>query len=87
MVSLYTDKTEITHAEYLQLLGLGLLAKNHTANLLDIVSSASALVGEKDNSGHAADEMWSDDPSIDTLLERLSITVRKPEGNPEGTAE
>lgn len=79
MASKYTDKETITHAEYLQLLGLMELARRATAHSKSIIAAAAAIVGEKEEDiGHTADECSSSDPSADALLQRLGIKVVEP---------
>jgi len=70
----YTDKTEITKAEFLQLTGLLVLAKRHNAALKEILAAVVEITGEKDENGHGADGVYSD-YSAEGLLDRLGITV------------
>lgn len=78
MASRYTDKTNITRTEYLQLLGLMELARRTMEQAKAIIGAAAAIVGDKnDDLGHTADECYSSNPSADGLLKRLDITVEE----------
>lgn len=75
MASRYTDKTEITAAERLQLLGLLTIAQRHNLALQDIRKAAEAITGEKEE-GHTGDAIYDTaQPNVDELLNRLGIKV------------
>jgi hypothetical protein len=78
MASLYTDKTEISRSEYLQLVGLLTLAKRHTAALRDLERAAAEITGDREEYGSfglTSDVLYQDDPDADDLLRRCGITV------------
>jgi hypothetical protein len=70
----YTDKTEITEIEKLQLIGLLTLAKSGNERQQDILKAVLAITGETDELGHSSDAVYSD-YTADELLERLGIKV------------
>ncbi len=70
----YTDKTEITETEKLQLIGLLVLAKAGNERMKDILKAVMAITGEKDDMGHSSDAVYGD-YTVDELLENLGITV------------
>ena len=70
----YTDKTEITETEKLQLIGLLVLAKAGNERMKDILSAVMAITGEQGDMGHSSDAVYSD-YTADELLEKLGITV------------
>lgn len=76
-MSRYTEKTEISRDEYLQLWGLLALAKHHEEALTEIERAACAITGEEIQMGHTSDHVYgaSGDWSADRLLEVLGITV------------
>jgi hypothetical protein len=79
MASRYTDKTEISRNEYLQLVGLLVLAKRHNDALDEIVRAAAEITGESDEYGGfglTGDVAYGHDPDADALLRHLEITVR-----------
>lgn len=70
----YTDKTEISKSEYLQLVVLLTLAERHRKMVEDIQAAAMEITGETDDCGHTCDAVWND-YSADDLLGKLSIKV------------
>lgn len=89
-----TNKTTITRAEYLQLVGLRASAIRHVGQLKELVLAAVEITGEYEDRdgvrrpekyGHASDLIWSDpdsrDGDVDGQLRKLGITVAG-EGGP-----
>lgn len=76
----YTDKTEITENERLQLIGLLVLAKAQNEKLKDIVTAVVAITGETDEYGHSSDAVYCD-YTVDELMEKLGISVTTKELN------
>lgn len=70
----YTDKTEISKSEYLQLVGLLTLASQHERAMEDIRTAALQITGETDDCGHTCDAIWNG-YSADELLGKLGIKV------------
>jgi hypothetical protein len=76
----HTPKT-ITRAQYLQLLGLQLLAANHWRAIEDLEKAAYTITDERDGDGsletcgHTSDILLDKHATIDDLLKRLSIIV------------
>ncbi len=64
----------INQSEYLQLMGLLVLAKRHNDALNQIVDAVRAITGEEDDMGHSSDAVYSD-YSADELLKKLDIRV------------
>jgi hypothetical protein len=75
-----TNKTEITKAEYLQLIGLKELSKKYNQFLNDIYSIGQKITGEIEGDGspelygHTCDYL-SDARELDDMLNLLGITV------------
>jgi hypothetical protein len=65
---------DITYRQYLELLGLLVLAARHNQAILDIKLATAALLGETDTGGHVADAVYGD-TDAEVLLRRLAITV------------
>jgi hypothetical protein len=77
MSNRYTEKTSITHKEYLQLVGLRTLAEQHQHYLRDIAAAIREIVGELDEHlGHSGDCAWGE-VEVDQLLSNLDITVER----------
>ena len=70
----YTDKTEITETEKLQLIGLLVLAKAGNERMKDILRAVMVITGETDDGGHSSDAVYGD-YTADELLEKLGIVV------------
>ncbi|MGI4789230.1 MAG: hypothetical protein ACRYFS_10330 [Janthinobacterium lividum] len=77
-----TPKTSISRNDYLRLLGLLTLAKDHNKALSALQRSAEEITGEtgdgteSGNYGHTADAIYDEGSnSIDALLRKLGITV------------
>jgi hypothetical protein len=68
-------KTQITKAEYYQVVGLLVLARKHDEVMRDIAESVRAIVGEDDDMGHAYDACWDTSIDADDLLRKLKIEV------------
>lgn len=69
---------QITRGEYLQILGLLLLAKKHTRIIDDLREELETITGETTDSvaGHCSDAVAGcHEYSADELLLRLKITV------------
>jgi hypothetical protein len=68
----------ITREQYLQLLGLKVLADKHNEALHDILSSAATITGEAEplGGGHTDEMVWSD-LDVDTTLNGLGIEVEE----------
>lgn len=69
-------KTTITHSEYLQLLGLAVLAADANKRLYGVVDSAGTILGtpgERDS--HMADAFYSEDPDVDAALKKMGVVV------------
>jgi len=76
-------KNTITRAEYLQLLGLTIIANRACAEIKRLIEAAQAIVGEDSKEyGHIDDLMWSDQFTVDEILRKLEIKVEaeKPTG-------
>jgi hypothetical protein len=72
-----TEKTEVTEAERLQLMGLLMLAQQHNAKLKDIHQATQELTGETEECGHCSDFVYSQpELGADLLLKNLGIKVR-----------
>jgi hypothetical protein len=69
------SKTQITRAEYLQLLGLKMMGNQHLAKPNDLIETAREITGEDDRWGHIGDMMFTEDQTVDETLRKLSITV------------
>jgi hypothetical protein len=73
-------KETISRAEYLQLLGLSLMANQHAKKMEEIRDSIYELLGTSesdDQHGHVSDLLWAGDRnvSVNWLLKGLNITV------------
>jgi hypothetical protein len=69
------SKTQITRAEYLQLLGLKMMGNQHLAKLDDLIETAKEIVGEEDQWAHVGDMMFTESQTVDETLRKLTITV------------
>lgn len=77
------DKT-ITKFQYLQLLGLFTLAKNHYRFLEEITETVAEITKTQNDHdsgypyyGHVSDAIWSgDDMGLDEMLRKLAISVK-----------
>lgn len=72
-----TTKKTITHAEYLQLLGLRLIADRHQSAMDELSKAAAAITGETDELGHTYDYVWSN-RELDEMLDVLELKVELP---------
>ena len=89
-----TTKTTISYDDYLRLVGLLTLARDHNRTLNDIRRSALAITGEYDDNdatgeyyGHTGDAVYDDNGGrADELLRKLGIAVN-PAQNGVGPAE
>jgi hypothetical protein len=75
---MYTDKETITHAEYCQLLGLTILARQHNAAIRALVKAGEQILAVKpDHLGgsHVADSFFGEDYEVDRLLSKFGVTV------------
>lgn len=82
-MGLYTDKTEISHEDYLKLEGLLVLGRAANRECNQIARAIAGLLGEEDpatsdNAGHAFDAVIND-YSARELLRKSEITVLPPE--------
>lgn len=70
-------KTTITRSEYLQLLGLRLLAQRANSELYRLIDAAGAIIGEDEpRRGHIGDTFWGDESDdVDTMLRKMKVTV------------
>jgi hypothetical protein len=72
-------KETITRAEYLQLLGLSLMASQHDQKMRDIRDSIYELLGtseDDDKHSHVSDLLWGGDyMNVDRLLKGLNIRL------------
>lgn len=68
-------KTTITRAEYLQLLGLKIMADRHLSELDHLVDAAKSIVGEEDKFAHMGDLMFTESMAVDESLRKLEIKV------------
>ena len=81
-----TTKTSISQDDYLRLVGLLTLARDHNRALSDIRLSAVAITGEYDDTGlggevygHTGDAVYDDNGgNADALLRKLGIKVDPP---------
>lgn len=79
-----TKKTEITHAEFLQMTGLLSLADKHGKVMTDIVEALREITGEEDSWGHCGDAVYSMEVySPQELLRRLELTVAARPSSPK----
>ena len=78
-----TTKTSISYDDYLRLVGLLTLARDHNRTLNDIRHSALAITGEYDDNdatgeyyGHTGDTVYDDTGgNADALLRKLGVSV------------
>jgi hypothetical protein len=68
-------KTQITRAEYLQLLGMKTIGDQHLAALNELLAVACSIVGEEDKWSHMGDCFWTDDQTVAATLKKMEITV------------
>lgn len=72
----HTEKTTITKSEYLQLLGLKMLADESSRHQQELLKSASKITGEEhDRGGHTSDLIYDQNTSVNHALKMLGITV------------
>jgi hypothetical protein len=69
-----TCKSSITKSEYLQLIGLLVLAKGHNDNLKELAKAIREITGESHDQGHSTDAAYCD-YSADDLLQKLEIPI------------
>ena len=69
------QKCLITKTDYVTLVGLLALAKDHNQQLGNIFSAAAKITEEKDEFGHTADAVYAS-MSANELLKKLEIKVR-----------
>ncbi len=67
-----THKTEVTHTEYLQIMGLLVLAKQHNDAMQSIGVALQNLTGELEIDGHSFDAMYCG-YTADELLKKLDL--------------
>jgi hypothetical protein len=70
-------KTEITKEEYLQLVGLLTLARQHKKMVDEIEEAMKQVIGEEADYGHCGDAIWENDGTYtaNDLLKKLKIKV------------
>jgi hypothetical protein len=80
----YTEKTEITHADFLKLQGLLVIGNRHYKIVDSVTRCISEILGEDyDNrGGHASDAVW-EGYSAEELLRKSEITVIPPPADDE----
>ncbi len=71
-----TEKTKVTPAEYLQLIGLLTLAKHHQEKMGDILLAVQELTGDINDDGHSSDAVFCDHNALD-LLKKLGIVIAR----------
>lgn len=74
----YTDKTEISHGDYLRLEGLLTIGRDLERQERQVVKSVEGIIGESDGNGLAMDAVYND-WSARQLLEQSGIKVVPPE--------
>ena len=67
-------KTTITQNEYLQIVGLMTLARNHQKIVDDCNDAMSEIVGDDEKYSLLTDAMY-DSTDVDTALKNMNITV------------
>ena len=68
----------ITEAQKWQLIGLKAAANSLSAKMNSLLDAALDITGEdRESLGHTGDLIWDDFYTVDTLLQRLEITVVK----------
>jgi hypothetical protein len=85
MAGHYTDKTEISHDDYLKLEGLLVLGREAEERSQAIVRGIARILGEDGENGHAADAVYSG-YSARELLKKSDIVVLPPEPEPSADA-
>lgn len=73
-VNLRTEKTSISKNQYLQLIGLSILAKTHNKFLEELAAAANEITGEKDETGITFDMIYNNTSPKD-VLKSLDISV------------
>ena len=73
-------KSELSRAEYLQIVGLLALADRHARMLTEIRQSVGDLLGISEGDaedGHISDAVWDDNSrDADLMLRKLKVTVK-----------
>lgn len=69
---------EITKSEYLQIVGLMVLAKQHHSFLEDIEKSLAEILKQKYDCGygHISDDLWQGLSDAKDLLRRMDIKIK-----------
>lgn len=84
-MSLYTEKTQITHDEYLKLEGLLVIGPEYEKQVDQVIRSIALILGEQppdgERPGHAADAVYGGYTARE-LLRKSDITVLPPEEIP-----
>lgn len=74
-------KETITRNEYLQLLGLGVIARGHYKGVEEARDAMLSVLGmtqeEDDNGGWVNDTVWDDACDVDRMLKMMEITVEE----------
>ena len=76
-MSKLAKKATVARDEYLQLMGLLVLAKKHQAIMDDLEESVREITGEEGASGHSSDAVF-DHHDADELLRKLGLGVKDP---------
>lgn len=76
----YTEVTEISREQFLQLEGLLTLARHHKRSLDEIARAACQITGEKPGDGGHTDDATYCEYNAETLLEKLEIKVKESDG-------
>lgn len=73
-MSKYTKKTKVSKTEYLQIMGLLVLGKQHHDAVNAIERALAALTGDESEWGHCGDAIFGD-YSAKELLGKLDIKI------------
>lgn len=76
MSKLYPCKSSITQTEYVQIVGLLTIAKQHTQMIASIEKSLREIIGQEGDNGHCSDAIYGD-YTAEELLEKMAVKVLK----------
>lgn len=72
-------KEAITQSEYLQLLGLGVIAQQHYKRIMEARDAMLSVLGmteeEDDKGGWIGETVWNGEPDIDHMLKMMEVKV------------
>lgn len=76
-------KESITCNEYLQLLGLAVIADRHVRGVMEAESAAQEILGTLEDphgaGGWIGDAFWSGESDVDNILKKMEVRVREEE--------